>query len=60
MADKELLSDKEIEEVTARALKDNPHWELDAWGLFGEVAKAQHAKDKARHQEEIREIFAER
>ena len=36
-----LLSDGEIESITAKALGDNPHWQPDAWGLFNVVAKAQ-------------------
>lgn len=36
-----LLSDDGVDSVIAKALGDNPHWEVDAWGLFGRVAQAQ-------------------
>ncbi len=35
------LTEAEIEAITAKALVDNPHWEVDAWGLFAVVAQAQ-------------------
>ena len=36
-----LLKEEQIEAITAKALKEHPHWEVDAWGLFAEVAKEQ-------------------
>jgi len=45
MADKDrLLTDKEITSIISRTLKDNPHWEIDAWGLYGIVAQEQDSK----------------
>ncbi len=40
-----LLNDEEIQELWIDALKANPHWEVDAIGLFGVIAKAQHQQD---------------
>ncbi|MFA7519591.1 hypothetical protein [Shewanella sp.] len=41
-----LISDDEIEKVWMGALKENPHWEVDAVGLFKVVAQAQLAADQ--------------
>jgi hypothetical protein len=42
--DKVRLSDAEIAKVCHVAIHNNPHWQLDAWGLYMEVAKAAQLK----------------
>jgi hypothetical protein len=39
-----LLTDKEIAHVCRVACHKNPHWQLDAWGLYDLVAKAAQLK----------------
>ena len=38
------LTEEEIEHIDATTLADNPHWEPDAWGLFGVMAHAAQKK----------------
>ena len=40
LIDKCLLTETEIDNTYHVALKKNPHWEVDAWGLFGEMSRA--------------------
>ena len=53
---RELISDEEIKKALAPILGYDPD-SIDLIGIEREVAKAQHAKDKAEYEQKVKEIF---